>query len=77
MKTLLDLAVPAVTFLLLLAVGSNTSLVHDPERGPLVRQAFEDLATGQYSKQEVSARATEAGLRAARVEGRALSEPGV
>jgi site-specific DNA recombinase len=42
---------------------SNTSLVHGPERGPLVRQAFEDLATGQYSKQEVIARATEAGLR--------------
>ncbi len=42
---------------------SNTSLVHDPERGPLVRQAFEDLATGQYSKQEVIGRATEAGLR--------------
>ena len=42
---------------------SNTSLVHDPERGPLVRQAFEDLATGQYTKQEVIARATEAGLR--------------
>jgi hypothetical protein len=42
---------------------SNSSLVHDPERGPLVRQAFEDLATGQYSKQEVIARATEAGLR--------------
>jgi len=42
---------------------SNTSLVHDPERSPLMRQAFEDLATGQYSKQEVIARATEAGLR--------------
>ena len=42
---------------------SNTSLVHDPERSPLVRQAFEDLATGQFSKQEVIARATEAGLR--------------
>ncbi len=42
---------------------SSTSLVHDPERGPLVRQAFEDLATGQYTKQEVIARATEAGLR--------------
>ena len=36
--------------------------MHDPERGPLVRQAFEDLATGQYTKQEVIARATEAGL---------------
>jgi DNA invertase Pin-like site-specific DNA recombinase len=35
---------------------SNASLVHDPERAPLVRQAFEDLATGQYTKQEVIAR---------------------
>ena len=42
---------------------SNTSLIHDPERGPLVRQAFEDLATGQYTKQEVIARATDTGLR--------------
>ena len=42
---------------------SKTSLVHDPERGPLVRRAFEDLATGNYTKQEVIARATEAGLR--------------
>ena len=42
---------------------SSASLVHDPERGPLVRRAFEDLATGQYTKQEVIARATEAGLR--------------
>lgn len=42
---------------------SKTSLVHDPERGPLVRQAFEDFATGQFTKQEVIARATEAGLR--------------
>ena len=42
---------------------SNTSLVHDPERGLLVRQAFEDLATGQYTKQEVIARVTVAGLR--------------
>ena len=42
---------------------SMTSLVHDPERGSLVRQAFEDLATGQFTKQEVIARATEAGLR--------------
>ena len=24
----------------------------DPERGPLVRRAFEDLATGRYTKQE-------------------------
>ena len=42
---------------------SNASLVHDPERAPLVRQAFEDLATGQYTKQDVIARATAAGLR--------------
>jgi DNA invertase Pin-like site-specific DNA recombinase len=42
---------------------SSASLVHDPERGPLVRRAFEDLATGQYTKQEVISRATEAGLR--------------
>jgi DNA invertase Pin-like site-specific DNA recombinase len=40
---------------------SSASLVHDPERGPLVRRAFEDLATGHYTKQEVIARATEAG----------------
>ena len=43
--------------------SSSTSLVHDPERGPLVRRAFQDLATGRYTKQEVIARATEAGLR--------------
>ncbi|MCC7176914.1 MAG: recombinase family protein [Acidobacteria bacterium] len=42
---------------------SKTSLVHDPERGPLVRQAFEELATGQFTKQEVIARASDAGLR--------------
>jgi hypothetical protein len=39
--------------------------VHDPERGPFVRQAFEELATGQYSKQQVFARsASEIELRA-------------
>jgi DNA invertase Pin-like site-specific DNA recombinase len=42
---------------------SGKSLVHDPERAALVRQAFLDLATGRYTKQEVIARATEAGLR--------------
>jgi hypothetical protein len=45
------------------STGSGASLVHDPERGPLVRQAFEDLSTGRYTKQDVIARATEAGLR--------------
>jgi site-specific DNA recombinase len=42
---------------------SGKSLVHDPERAALVKQAFEDLATGRYTKQEVIARATVAGLR--------------
>jgi DNA invertase Pin-like site-specific DNA recombinase len=42
---------------------SASSPVHDPERAPLVRQAFEDLATGRYTKQEVIARASAAGLR--------------
>ena len=50
---------------------SGKSIVHDPKRGPLVKRAFEDLATGRYSKQEVIARATEAGLRSRR--GLALS----
>jgi hypothetical protein len=36
-----------------------------------VRRAFEDLATGQYTKQDVISRATEAGLRSRK--GRALS----
>jgi site-specific DNA recombinase len=42
---------------------SGKSLVHDPDRAELVKRAFEELATGQYTKQEVIARATEAGLR--------------
>ena len=45
---------------------SNSSLVHDPERGPLVKRAFEDLATGRFTKQEVIRRATDAGLRTRR-----------
>jgi site-specific DNA recombinase len=31
---------------------SGKSLVHDPDRAALVKQAFEDLATGRYTKQE-------------------------
>jgi len=42
---------------------SGKSLVHDPDRAKLVKRAFEDLATGRYTKQEVIARATAAGLR--------------
>src|SRR6059036_2509447 len=42
------------------------SLVPDPERAPLVKQVFEDFATGRFTKQEVIARMTEAGLRTRR-----------
>jgi site-specific DNA recombinase len=42
---------------------SGASLVHDPDRAELVKRAFEDLATGRYTKPEVIARATAAGLR--------------
>jgi len=45
---------------------SKSSLVHDPERGPLVKQAFEDLATGRFTTQEVIRRAIDAGLRTRR-----------
>src|SRR5688572_23590866 len=33
------------------------SLVHDPERAPFVRRAFEDYATGQYTKERLLKRA--------------------
>jgi DNA invertase Pin-like site-specific DNA recombinase len=45
---------------------SKSSLVHDPVRGPLVKQAFGDLASGQFTAQEVIRRATDAGLRTRR-----------
>ena len=35
----------------------------DPERGPIVRQVFDDYATGRFTKQQVLQHATEAGLR--------------
>ena len=38
------------------------SLVHDPERAPLVRRAFEDYATGQYTKEQLLKRARIWGL---------------
>jgi DNA invertase Pin-like site-specific DNA recombinase len=50
---------------------SKSSLVQDPARGPLVKQAFEELATGRFTAQEVIRRATVAGLRTRR--DRALS----
>src|SRR5712691_3525992 len=42
------------------------SMILDPERAPLMRRAFQDLATGRFTKQEVIARMTEAGLRTRR-----------
>ena len=45
---------------------STSSLVHDPERGPMVKRAFEDLASGQFTAKEVIRRATDAGLRTRR-----------
>ena len=38
----------------------------DPEHAPLIARAFEELATGRFTKQEVIARMTEAGLRTRR-----------
>jgi hypothetical protein len=38
------------------------SLMHDPERAPLVRRAFEDYTTGQYTKEELLKRARTWGL---------------
>src|SRR5258708_16983819 len=45
---------------------SGKSLVPDPERAPLIARAFEELATGRFTKQEVIAQMTEAGLRTRR-----------
>jgi hypothetical protein len=45
---------------------SNKSLVPDREWAKLIARAFEELATGRFTKQEVSARMTEAGLRTRR-----------
>jgi len=39
------------------------NITHDPERGPLVRQAFEDFATGLYTAQQVLRKVTQLGLR--------------
>jgi hypothetical protein len=40
----------------------GNSLVHDPERAPLVRRAFQDYATGQYTKEQLLKRARMWGL---------------
>jgi hypothetical protein len=44
----------------------GTSLMPDPERAPLVRQAFEEFATGRFTKREVLANVTRLGLRTRR-----------
>jgi site-specific DNA recombinase len=51
--------------------ASGASLRPDPERARLIAGAFEDLASGRFTKQEVLARATAAGLRSLR--GRTLT----
>lgn len=38
------------------------SMIHDPERAPLVRRASEDYATGQYTKEQLLKRARTWGL---------------
>jgi len=53
------------------AKWSGKSLIPDPERAPLVREMFEECASGRFTKQEVLARITERGLRTRR--GLALS----
>ena len=42
------------------------SLILDPERAPLVRRAFQDFATGRFTKQEVRANITALGLKTRR-----------
>jgi DNA invertase Pin-like site-specific DNA recombinase len=45
-------------------VGPNgKTLIQDPERAPLVRQAFELYATGLYTKEQVLKKVSELGLR--------------
>ena len=45
---------------------SSPSLIHDPERGHLVRQGFELYATGVHTKRDVLNMITSAGLRTAK-----------
>jgi hypothetical protein len=42
---------------------SGANIVADPERAPLIRKAFEMMATGQYKKSEVLKAVTDLGLR--------------
>jgi site-specific DNA recombinase len=45
---------------------SGKTLIHDPERAPLIKRAFDEFATGQYTKQQVLALVTDLGLRTRR-----------
>jgi hypothetical protein len=42
------------------------SLIPDPERAPLVRRAFQDFATGRFTKEEVRKAVTALGLKTRR-----------
>src|SRR3954464_12679242 len=42
--------------------STGRSLIPDPERAPLVRRAFEDFATGHFTKHEVRNNANALGL---------------
>jgi site-specific DNA recombinase len=37
------------------------SLIHDPERAPLARRAFEEYATGRFTKEQLFESTSEAG----------------
>ena len=52
---------------------ANASLLPDPERALLIRQAFEDFATARYMKQDLLARLTAAGFRSR--QGKAVQPP--
>lgn len=45
---------------------TGNSLVEDPEWAPLVRRAFEEFATGRFTKQQVLTEVTRLGLRTRR-----------
>ena len=46
--------------------STGTSLVFDPERAPLVKRAFQDFATGRFTKDEVRKNAIALGLKTRR-----------
>jgi hypothetical protein len=46
--------------------AKGKSLILDPERAPLVRRAFQDFATGRFTKQEVRTNITALGLKTRR-----------